>query len=383
MTDLWKKIIAEAPDKRELALKSLDNAVEYAENTKYVSPERLAKLASYVDTIRSNAAALENFVTLFNVYHKGAPDDVLLEPFPEELGAITGEKELLFVLAMSLIPTAEECFMQAGIPVEKLHQSYDEIEAWLSNCERNYGVTGLEFWHGFAWLTMRLFTVTVIRFGRLEYNKCKLFPDVMVLRNRKTGENKVVLTQEYELNKAGLFTAPGEENAAKTTFNESEDGTVTANCVSPDGIVSLEAVRFDAEEWEISIRPGDNVIYMHIPEVGPLKIEDVRKSLAEVREFYDKYYPDYKGKAIVSHSWLFDPVLKELLPESSNLIQYQKTGLLIPQKGPSDAVRRVLGQVAVDKGIDAVEWESSLQKSLGKYLANGGFCRGGGIIIPF
>lgn len=383
MTDLWKKIIAEAPDKRELALKSLDNAVEYAENTKYVSPERLAKLASYVDTIRSNAAALENFVTLFNVYYKGAPEDVLLEPFPEELGAVTGEKELLFVLAMSLIPTAEECFMQAGIPVEKLHQSYDEIEAWLSNCERNYGVTGLEFWHGFAWLAMRLFTVTVIRFGRLEYNKCKLFPDVMVLRNRKTGENKVVLTQEYELNKAGLFTAPGEENAAKTTFNESEDGTVTANCVSPDGIVSLEAVRFDAEEWEISIRPGDDVIYMHIPEVGPLKIEDVCKSLAEVKEFYDKYYPDYHGKAIVSHSWLFDPVLKELLPESSNLIQYQKTGLLIPQKGPSDAVRRVLGQVAVDKGIDAVEWKSSLQKSLGKYLANGGFCRGGGIIIPF
>lgn len=383
MTDLWKKIIAEAPDKRELAVESLNNAVEYAKNTGFVSCERLEKLAAYIEIIRKVPTALENFVTLFNVYHKGAPNDVLREPFPEELGAVTGEKELLFVLAMSLIPTAEERFIKAGIPVEKLHQTYDEIEAWLANCERNYGVTGLEFLHGFAWLTMRLFTLTVIRFGRLEYNKCGLFPDVMVLRNRETGKDVVVLTQEYELNKDGLFTAPDEKAAAKTTFKENADGSVIAHCVYSDGTVSLEAVTFDADKWEISIRPNDNVIYMHIPEVGPLKMEDVRKSLIEVREFYDKYYPDYKGKAIVSHSWLFDPILQELLPENSNLVQYQKTGLLIPQKGPSDAVRRVFGQVAVDNGIDAVEWKSSLQKSLGRYLTDGGFCRGGGIIIPF
>ena len=383
MSELWKKLVAEAPDMRELALKSLDNAVQYAKNTGYVSDERLAKLAAYVETIRSTPVALENFVALFNIYYKGAPESVLYEPFPKEFGAVTGEMEMLFVVAMSLIPTAEERFIKAGIPVEKLHQTYDEIEAWLANCERNYGVTGLEFWHGFAWLTMRLFNVTVIRFGRLEYNKCKLFPDVMLLRNRETKEYTVVLTQEYELNKAGLVAAPQDEVAAKTTFKEREDGTIVANSVSPDGVVSLEAVNFDANKWEIAIRPNDNVIYMHIPEVGPLKIEDVRKSLAEVREFYDKYYPDYKGKAIVSHSWLFDPILKTLLPESANLIQYQKAGLLIPQKGPSDAVRRVLGQVAVDKGVEAVEWKSSLQKALGKYILDGGYCRGGGIIIPF
>ena len=40
----------------------------------------------------------------------------------------------------------------------------------------------------------------------------------MVLRNRETGKDVVVLTQEYELNKDGLFTAPDEKAAAKTTF---------------------------------------------------------------------------------------------------------------------------------------------------------------------
>ena len=100
MTDLWKKIIAEAPDKRELAVESLNNAVEYAKNTGFVSCERLEKLAEYIEIIRKDPTALENFINLFNIYYKGAPEAVLMEPFPEEFGAVTGDKEMLFVVAM-------------------------------------------------------------------------------------------------------------------------------------------------------------------------------------------------------------------------------------------------------------------------------------------
>ena len=98
-------------------------------------------------------------------------------------------------------------------------------------------------------------------------------------------------------------------------------------------------------------------------------------------KYAKEYYPDYQLKVILSHSWLFDPVLPMLMPETSNICRYQQTGHIFPRKGPSDAVRRVFGQPAVDNGVESVEWKSSLQKTLGNYITSGGVCRGGGILI--
>ncbi len=381
MTQLWKNLIANAPDLRELAAQRLDNAVNYARQTGYVSPAQLEKIAVYTETVKNDPGIMENFCRLFAIYSQGAPEEVLGEPFPEELAAGIGEKQLLLIVALALIPTAEERFTRAGLPLSQLYCTFDEIGCWIANCERNYGITGLEFWHGFAWLTMRLFNFKVLRFGRLEYNRCDFFADVMVFRHRKSGKMVVAAVEEYKVNGSGLTAAPGEEVQFTTAFRELPDGSFIAHEIRADGIIEKVPLTITPGEYEIFLKSGDPVLYMHIPELGPLKTEEVLKSYQEVKAFYKKVYPDYPVKAIVSHSWLFDPVLRQLLPENSNLCRYQRTGHLLPQTGPSDAVRRVLGQPAVDNGVESVEWKSSLQKALGTYIVNGGYCRGGGIII--
>ena len=381
MTPLWEKLLAQTVEMRETGLKRLKNAASYARQTGALSPDRVEKIAGYAAAIGNDPELLEDYLKIFAVFHAGAPEEVLNEPLPSELCSGFEEKKVLLVVAMALLPTAAERFEKAGLPVSKLCESCDEIEAWIANCERNYGVAGLEYEHGFAWLTMRLFTCQVLRFGRLEYNKTVLFRDIMVISNCKDGKKLVVLTENYAVNASGLVTAPGEETVFTTRFSKDADGTIHANVVRPDGVIESDTTTFSPDEWEIYLAPGDPVIYMHIPEVGPLNIDAVKASYPAVREFYRQYYPDYPVKAIVSHSWLFDPVLQQLLPESSNLCQYQRTGNILPRKGPSDAVRRVFGQPAVDNGIETVEWKSSLQKSLGSYLKSGGYCRGGGIII--
>ena len=173
MTPLWQKFVDESPKNRDFAIECFENAAENARKTGYVSPGRVQKIKECAAIIRNDPEVLENFLNAFYVFATEVRDEIFSEPFPAEFSEKTGEKPLLLVLAMSLLPVAEKTFERKGIPVAKLYETYDEIDAWVSNCERNFGVTGLEYMHGFAWLTIRLFTAQVIRFSRLEYNRCK------------------------------------------------------------------------------------------------------------------------------------------------------------------------------------------------------------------
>lgn len=229
MTQLWKNLIANAPDLRKQAIERLDNVEKYARQAGSVSPGQLEKIAACVKTAKVDPVVLENFCHLFAIYSKGAPEEVLNEPFPEEFTAGIGEKQLLLLVALALIPTAEERFIQAGLPLSNFHCTFDQIGSNITTCERNFGITGLDFKHGFTWLTMRLFNLQVLRFGRLEYNRCNFFSSFMVFRHRKSGKMVVTAAKEYKVNSDGLTAAPGDEVQFSTTFRKLDDGTVTAN----------------------------------------------------------------------------------------------------------------------------------------------------------
>ncbi len=79
-----------------------------------------------------------------------------------------------------------------------------------------------------------------------------------------------------------------------------------------------------------------------------------------------------------------DPVLKDLLPENSNLRQFQNSGFLLPS--PPEGIGelwRVFGIRGVRDGVTSVEWKTSLQKTLGRYIADGGVIRGGRFLYLF
>lgn len=84
---------------------------------------------------------------------------------------------------------------------------------------------------------------------------------------------------------------------------------------------NLNGAKFDVPEK--GIKKGDPVIDMHIPAAGPLLIEECRKSLDMARDFFPRYFPDYQFQYFTCSSWLLAPQLKEILPESSNILQFQ------------------------------------------------------------
>ena len=136
-----------------------------------------------------------------------------------------------------------------------------------------------------------------------------------------------------------------------------------------------------AGKWVLE--KGMQVINLHIPAIGPMTPEECRKSMEKMQEFFRIYRPELDWRAFICHSWLLDPQLQELLPESSNIVQFQKLGTIIPEpEKVSDAVFRVFGVKAVNDGVDSVPWKSSMQKILGKFLLDGGVLHSAWMVIP-
>lgn len=90
---------------------------------------------------------------------------------------------------------------------------------------------------------------------------------------------------------------------------------------------------------EYNLKKGDPIIEVHIPADGPLTPAECERSLAQAREFFAKYYPDYDYRCFTCHSWLLDPTLGKLLSEDSNIIRFQKM-FENAANDPSDSILR-------------------------------------------
>lgn len=73
----------------------------------------------------------------------------------------------------------------------------------------------------------------------------------------------------------------------------------------------------------LNISKGDNVLEIHIPDVGPLTTEECEKSIEFAKEFFSEYFPQFKYKGITCYSWLLDKSLSAFLKPTSNILKFQ------------------------------------------------------------
>lgn len=92
---------------------------------------------------------------------------------------------------------------------------------------------------------------------------------------------------------------------------------------------------------ERGLKKGDNVIEVHIPEVGPLDREACEQSLAMAREFFAKHFPEFEYQYFTCHSWLLDTSLEELLSENSNILKFQDMFEIVEQDVSDDILKYV------------------------------------------
>ena len=132
---------------------------------------------------------------------------------------------------------------------------------------------------------------------------------------------------------------------------------------------------------EYGLFKGDNVMEVHIPEEGPLDIEECKLSIERAKAFFEEYFPEFQYKYFTCHSWLLDKTLAEMLNENSNILKFQKL-FDIPLADKSDAIFGYIFRWKADRNeIKSCPCNSGFAESIKKRALSGGaFFEGLGII---
>jgi hypothetical protein len=118
--------------------------------------------------------------------------------------------------------------------------------------------------------------------------------------------------------------------------------------------------------------PGDRALAVHIPAMyGPLSPSACADSVARAREFFPRYFPEEPVGVAVCHSWLLDRQLAEYLPESSNIVRFQRRFRIAYEGEPrdEDIQRFVFGRAAAD--LDDVPRRTTLERAVVDHLRAG------------
>lgn len=113
------------------------------------------------------------------------------------------------------------------------------------------------------------------------------------------------------------------------------------------GRLQFEPIRTqkDMKGKDRTVPGGTKALNVHIPAGEPLVYEECQKSFARAKTFFGGEY-----RVFVCDSWLLSPHLKEILPDSSNIIRFQdlfevtEISYAYPQ-----AEQRIFGDVLEDK----------------------------------
>lgn len=134
---------------------------------------------------------------------------------------------------------------------------------------------------------------------------------------------------------------------------------------------SLEEILADVPEKEIV--KGTPVNDIHIPAGGSINKEELNSSFKMAKEFFGKYFPDYKYDYYMCHSWLLDETLKKFLKEGSNILEFQN--LFYPVLAiENDAILRFMFKYHIVNREELHDCPATTQfaKSVKEYALSGG-----------
>lgn len=120
--------------------------------------------------------------------------------------------------------------------------------------------------------------------------------------------------------------------------------------------------------------PGEYAIETHIAQGEPLDADACLESFAAAKEFFKKYYPEYSPECFMCDSWLLNPNLTDILPESSNIVKFMRFWTPVPFESDNSAlaIERIFGFGFDANDIANAPEDTSLQRKLKAYLLAGG-----------
>ena len=311
-------------------------------------------------------------------------------PMPEAaLGRDAGLFYALSVLAN--YGSVRELHRARSIPVEVVADTMSDVFLHMDRYRRHHGEYGLTGQIAGGWLTNH-FRGKIYRLGRLQFIHRALGAPLTAYRNRA---GRVAALSQPDV----VFRRDGRRNGA-AGITETEGVWTSALRVEPQRVCGnpIDAVRavavaqpveLDRSEWQPVLCPGDPVLDIHIPAIGPMPREACAESAARAVEFFPRHFPDCApARAIVCYTWMLDPQLTAWLPPESNIMQFQRQFHLHPVDTDAWAALRFVFELDVPYGADtgpdlaALPQNTTLERALVAHARAGGrFYKAGGFIL--
>ena len=347
----------------------------------FLTDDMIRELVAFAPRVGSDMNLLAFF---WYCRHRVLTDATLTEsweaPWPsldETLGADAGLLNVLVMLAT--VPEMQAVYRRLGIPADLYRDTISDLRLWM---ETDYYHHRYQRWGITPWIARWLchhWQGQILRLGRLQFSLSQFSGRLRAFRHCQTREVLAIAEAGIRYGSDGNTWREccGVDPGAWTSTLEIMDDAVTGNPITPDGFAHRTTRSLSPTEWDLVLVPGDPILTFHVPAGAPLTIDDCGESFRRALEVFPRHFPDFKFRGFFTSTWLMDSRLQTLLPAESNIVRLQREVYLYPglQGDNNQVYERVFGWGTKD--INNVEWKTSLQKTIGAYLNNGGHFHGG------
>lgn len=321
------------------------------------------------DTLR---CALYRAIAILYVDQRGCGELFTGDPGLEEQFGWRDAGTFYALLVIGGYRLGEEKWRKQGLSVEMMREALSDLRRWTALYCENYGSVGVP-WHVVCW-SQGFLRAERLALGRLQFDLNHEFaaPVKVFVPRARAGEPVVLAESDVPVAPDGTCAELPESKL--TILTESSDawrGTP----------VDLDSARFRHDEcvlakseWRLVVERGTPMINVHIPAGGGMSPECCADSFRQLTAFMSIHFPGRKWGGFCCYSWLLDPQLRQLLPEESNILQFQYSGLTFPLAGKADTEFRVCGA----KGFGKIVNPNRMQRALAAFAADGGIFRSGG-----
>ncbi|MCJ7822010.1 MAG: hypothetical protein MUQ26_02835, partial [Armatimonadetes bacterium] len=178
--------------------------------------------------------------------------------------------------------------------------------------------------------------------------------------------------------------AVSEEDGCWVARLEAGEGETTGCPILPEGRAMEREVTIRHEEWRPVLADGQPVLYIHIPVGGPLAHDLCGESFRSAVDFFPTHFPERPFDAFCCHSWLLNAELQVFLPETANMVRFQRELYLFPiRQRPEYLLDRAFDGVPDD--LTKAPRNTNLQRAVLDRLLGGGKLRptgGGCFLLP-